>query len=135
MHNEHIELEKMINKAVDGFQMSKKKCESIFLDFDKKMKNHFSMEERAIYAISKNLDQTLQVLIRQIFSEHEIMKAQTKKIFEDMKNDRHTELSEFLSTIKRHHLLEDRSLYPKLDMNLSAEERYKFKKELQKNSK
>ncbi len=129
MHSEHLELERLANKALEGFEIDTKTQLKIFADYEKLLKSHMDREEKAVYAIKQSLDTQLQALLRQIFSEHQKMNAMLADIRHKIAKEEYQDANEFFSLIKNHHHLEEKSLYAVLDNNLDSEEKDQFKKE------
>jgi len=129
MVKSHAKLNMMINRVVDGVNMSQKKRLAMFEDFCEKLNAHFKIEETGIFGFVGGNDQMTKT-IRQLYDEHRELNKMVEKIGETIKTGSGDNFEEFLILMAKHTRTENEVLYPFLDLHLEEELRNKIRSEI-----
>lgn len=122
----HADLVAQADKAVDGFGLSRTRREELFDEFSHRLDEHFVFEEQGIFGFCDLEDKQVQTMVRRLRDEHEKLRQMAEEIAVDLNQDKHMDFSSFLSLFHSHQVFEDKSLYPRLNKDLSDDEKAKL---------
>jgi hemerythrin-like domain-containing protein len=132
MVKSHKELSVLLERLVDGVNLSSKQCWNLFEDFQARLFEHLNIEERAIFGFHNITDKRSKEIIRELLHEHGLMRSLVDDTAARLKANNHIDLVPFLELMNKHQNIENQVLYPKLDHELDDDEKKDMEGQIKK---
>jgi hemerythrin superfamily protein len=123
MAKNHANLDLMINKVVDGVNMTNKTRIAQFKKFKEKLLSHMLVEEGSVFGFTTFNDTKIMNTIRKLLKEHSDMKYMVEQIEQELLEGKSNRLGDFMQLMYNHQLTENSTFYPYLDKELPPEQR------------
>lgn len=124
MLKEHARIETSLNRLRNGLIGDFTALRDYYKDFKWEIERHFFFEERVIFSDLKLNDKELSNMVNRVLHDHEVVLKYLHEIEHSIeKEEILPDLSKLLILLKEHRNFEDLTVYPKLDSDLSDNEK------------
>lgn len=122
MDNEHERINFILEEFEKGLKKDIKKAREVFSKFNWNLEKHFFIEEKVIFIIYNRFNGDSED-IEDLLKEHKEIMWTIQKIKENMDRGIRSDVTNLKQTIKSHMKFEDEVFYPRLDEELSEQDK------------
>ena len=123
MKNEHDSIDRMLDD-IEGHHHENDMIKRMFQRFKWNLEKHFFIEEKVIFSVySSNISEETSSDIETLLKEHKDILWLLGKAESMIKRNMMPDLSELKNILKAHAKFEDEAFYPKLDEELSEDQK------------
>lgn len=123
MVNHHVLIESLFLLFRNETKEKSPRASISFSEFSWELRKHFFAEEGAIFESPAIKDLDVSDTINHLKEEHVVMLSELQKFAETFSKIKEEEIEKFANLLENHRHTEEKILYPKLDKELSSEQK------------
>jgi len=123
MIRHHVALDMMLKLFQERGEMNQTASENLLSDFKWELEKHIFAEERVVFKLCKTTDSEDCKIAAHLSEEHKEMLKLVDKINKDLKTGSNADASGLQKLLIGHRKIEEKDLYPKLDVTLNEKQK------------
>lgn len=123
MIGDHALIDVLLLVFKDSLDKEPEVIEKALNEFSWELEKHLFVEEVAIFRFCNSPDSTICKIVQNLIGEHDTMVEMLNEIRNDLAMNKEIDISKFSELLKNHQKIEEKSLYPKIDEELSKEQK------------